>query len=135
MDSSNSHIILYDGLCKLCNGSVKFIIKRDSKALFKFQALQNYQEIQKLDSQFQKQIPDSIIYIQEEKILSKSTAAIMICKKLDGLWPIFYVFIIIPKPIRDYLYDIIAKYRYSWFGKHDSCMIPNRNIKDRFIGN
>lgn len=133
MDSSNSHTILYDGLCKLCNGSVKFIINRDSNTLFKFQALQDYQDFQKLESHFQKPIPDSIIYIQDEKIFSKSTAALKICKKLDSLWPLLYVFIIMPKPIRDYLYDIIAKYRYSWFGKYNSCMIPNKNIKDRFI--
>lgn len=133
LSTSHPHIIIYDALCKLCNGSVNFIIKRDSKAVFKFQALQNVQDFQVLESHFPKQIPDSIIYIEEGKIFSKSTAALRICKKLDGLWPLFYILIIIPKGIRDYIYDWIARNRYSWFGKHESCLVPDENIIDRFI--
>lgn len=133
MDTKHSHFILYDGVCKLCHASVNFIIHRDSKAIFRFQALQDFKSFELLESQIQKPIPDSIVYIQEEKIFTKSSAALKICKNLDGLWPIFYVFIIFPKPIRDYVYDLIAKNRYSWFGKHDTCLIPDENLIDRFI--
>jgi len=129
----HSHLILYDGVCKLCHASVNFILHRDSNALFKFQALQDFKNFSLLGSQIQNPIPDSIIYIQEGKIYSKSTAALRICKNLDGLWPILYVFIILPKPLRDYVYDFIAKYRYTWFGKHDICLIPDENFIDRFI--
>ncbi|NPD84651.1 DUF393 domain-containing protein [Lentimicrobium sp. L6] len=133
MNTKHSHIILYDGVCKLCHASVNFIIHRDSKAIFRFQALQDFKNFELLESQIQKPIPDSILYIQEGKIFTKSTAALKICKNLDGLWPVFYVFIMLPKPIRDYIYDLIAKYRYSWFGKYNTCMIPDENLIDRFI--
>ncbi|NPD44193.1 thiol-disulfide oxidoreductase DCC family protein [Lentimicrobium sp. S6] len=133
MNTKHSHIILYDGVCKLCHASFNFIIHRDSKAIFRFQALQDFKNFELLESQIQKPIPDSILYIQEGKIFTKSTAALKICKNLDGLWPVFYVFIMLPRPIRDYIYDLIAKYRYSWFGKYNTCMIPDENLIDRFI--
>ncbi len=133
MHNENSPLILFDGVCKLCNGSVKFIIKRDSKAVFKFQALQNYQNLQQVATHFQNQVPDSIILIQDGIIYSKSTAVLKICKNLDGLWPLLYALFIIPKPFRDYLYMLIAKNRYVWFGKYEKCTIPDENFNERFI--
>jgi predicted DCC family thiol-disulfide oxidoreductase YuxK len=126
-------IILFDGVCNFCNSSVNFVIKRDKKAYFKFAPLQS-ELAEKLLGKPISEMPDSVVLIENNKVHYKSTAALMIAKKLDGLWPIFYLLIIIPRPIRDWVYNLIAKNRYKIFGKKDSCMIPDPAIKARFLG-
>ncbi len=126
-------IILFDGVCNFCNSSVNFVIKRDKKAYFKFAPLQS-ELAEKLLGKPISEMPDSVVLIENDKVHDKSTAALMIAKKLDGLWPIFYLLIIIPRPIRDWVYNLIAKNRYKIFGKKDSCMIPDPAIKARFLG-
>jgi len=125
-------IILFDGVCNFCNSSVNFVIKRDRKAYFSFAPLQS----KMAEKLFEKQIselPDSVVLIENGNIFYKSTAALLIAKKLDGLWPIFYVLIIIPRSIRDWIYSLIAKNRYKIFGKKESCMIPDPALKARFL--
>lgn len=128
-----SNIILFDGECNLCNNSVQFIIKRDQRAIFKFASIQSkigHEIVEKFN------IPtdiDSIILIVDNKSYFKSSAAIRICRNLKGLWKLFYYLLIIPKPLRDFFYDIIAKNRYKWFGKRDSCMLPSPEIRHRFL--
>ena len=78
-------------------------------------------------------LPESIVLIEGEKMYCKSTAALRIARRMDGLWPMFYVFIIIPKPIRDLLYDLIARYRYKLFGRQTSCMVPGEDVLSRFV--
>ncbi|PWU67697.1 MULTISPECIES: thiol-disulfide oxidoreductase DCC family protein [Gracilibacillus] len=126
-------VILFDGVCNFCNHSVQFIIKHDPKQKFQFASLQS-----KIGEQFKKDyhIPhhiDSIVLIDEEKAYTKSTAALRIAKELKGLYKGLYVLLIIPKPIRDKIYQIVAKNRYRWFGKRTSCMIPNPEDKQRFL--
>jgi len=133
--SQNKKIILFDGICNLCNTSVQYIIKRDGKKIYSFASLQS-DITKKILSQFnQKSFNnyDSIILIENEKVYYKSTAALRIAKNLSGLNKILYIFIIIPKPFRDFIYDFIAKNRYKWFGKKDNCMLPTPNMKSRFI--
>jgi predicted DCC family thiol-disulfide oxidoreductase YuxK len=126
-------IIFFDGVCNLCNGAINFIIDHDRNGYFKFAPLQSIAAEQYIPLTI-KENADSIILINTEgKISSKSTAALKIAKKLNGLWKIFFIFIIIPKFIRDYLYDFIAKNRYKWFGKRDSCRMPTTEIKNRFL--
>ncbi len=127
-------IILFDGLCNLCNSSVQFIIKRDSKNRFKFSSLQSSFGSKKLQA-FGLSSKDlySIILVNEGTYLQKSDAALEIAKNLQQPWPLFYAFKIIPRFFRDWIYDLIAKNRYSWFGKKDSCMIPTQELKSRFI--
>lgn len=135
MNKQSTHsIILFDGVCNLCNGAVNFVIKRDSGNVFKFAPLQEKQgalllkthaiDIQKLES---------IVLIENEKVYIKSSAALRITKKLSGLWPLFFVLLIIPSFIRDGIYDIIAKNRYKWFGKKEQCMIPTPGLKEKFL--
>ena len=134
LDFKNKSIILFDGVCNFCNSSVNFIIKHDTKKHFLFASLQSdvaKEILLQLDKK--KIIEDSIVLIQDGKLYQKSTAALKIVKKLNGLYPIIYAFTIVPLFIRDGLYDIIAKNRYKWFGKKDSCMIPSTKIKNRFI--
>jgi predicted DCC family thiol-disulfide oxidoreductase YuxK len=127
------NIILFDGVCNLCNHSVQFIIKRDPKGHFKFASLQS--EIgQKLVEQYG--IPkgiESIIYIENNKVFIKSSAALRISKKLNGYWGFLMILSILPSSFRDFFYDIIAKNRYKWFGKKESCMLPTTETKKRFL--
>tara|TARA_B100000809_G_scaffold105703_1_gene104260 strand:- start:60456 stop:60887 length:432 start_codon:yes stop_codon:yes gene_type:complete len=127
-------IILFDGFCNLCNSSVQFIIDRDAKKHFLFSSLQSTPSKSFLSSQ-----PaiikngDSIILITDSKVYTKSSAAIKVGQSLDGLWFMIGVFIIIPKPLRDRIYDAIAKRRYRWFGKLDTCRIPTSEEQHLFI--
>ena len=114
-------IILFDGICNLCNNYVNFIIKRDKRNQFRFATLQS--DIGKdLITKYQIDISktDSIILIKNEKAYIKSTAALNIARDLKGAYPLFYGCMIIPKFIRNRVYDIVAKNRYTWFGKKDS---------------
>ncbi len=128
-------IILFDGVCNLCNASVQFILKRDSKAHFRFASLQSeFGKQQLLLYEIDASKCDSVIYIYKDRAFIKSTAALQIAKKLGGGWPLLYGLIIIPRFIRDWVYGFIAKNRYRWFGKKDSCMIPSPELKSRFLG-
>ena len=134
MKSKDHKIILFDGVCNLCNGAVTYIIKRDKKNLFKFAALQS--EIgQQLISKFNIDTSkvDSIILIDGEKHYEKSSAALRIAKYLSGAYPLLFGFMVVPKFIRNAVYDYIAKNRYKWFGKKESCMIPTAELKSKFL--
>jgi len=127
-------VILFDGVCNLCNASVAFVIRHDPSAYFKFASLQS-EAAQKLlkKSDYPNDIPGSFILIEDEKIFKKSTAALRVAKRLRGMIKLIYLFIIVPAFIRDAVYDFIAKRRYKWFGKRDSCMIPSPEINKRFL--
>lgn len=127
-------ILLFDGVCNLCNSSVNFIIKHDSRQQFKFASLQSDAANQIL-LQFGKNNSElnSIILIQNNKIYSKSSAILRVVKNLGGITSLTFIFWIIPKPIRDFVYDFIAKNRYKWFGERESCMIPTDDLKNRFV--
>lgn len=131
----NTSIILFDGVCNLCNSSVQFVLKHDKKKHFLFASLQSDAATKILLQLNEKSFKtlESIVLVENEQIYLKSTAALKIAKNLNGFIKIFYVFIIIPTPLRDYIYDFIAKNRYNWFGKRDKCMMPNKEISDRFL--
>ena len=128
------NIIHFDGVCNLCNGAVQFIIKRDPEKKFKFASLQS-QAGQSLLKEHRLSTTDlnTIVYIKDAQHFTKSTAGLQVLKQLGGVYKLFYFFIIIPKPIRDFFYRLISKSRYSLFGKRDQCMIPSPETKDRFI--
>ncbi|WP_128893640.1 thiol-disulfide oxidoreductase DCC family protein [Longirhabdus pacifica] len=127
------HVILFDGECHLCNTAVQFIIKRDPKAVFSFAALQSDVGKKIIKKHNISDGVDSLILIYNDKCYIKSSAALTISKHLKGLWKGLYFFIVVPKPIRDYGYGIVAKNRYKWFGKRENCMVPTEDIKKRFI--
>lgn len=129
----DNNIIFFDGVCKLCNSSVNFILKRDKHNIFKYSHLQSkYCHNQLIDYGISISM-NTILFLEDGRLYEKSTAALRIVRKLGGIWPIFYVFIIIPKFIRDSIYNLIARYRYKWFGKTENCRVPSPEIKDRFI--
>ncbi|MFD0762019.1 thiol-disulfide oxidoreductase DCC family protein [Lutibacter aestuarii] len=130
----NKSIILFDGVCNLCNSSVNFIIKHDKKKYFLFASLQSdaAKEIL-LHHSLNKIIFDSIILIEDTIVYEKSTAVLRIAKKLNNGFQLLYIFILIPKILRDKIYDYIAKNRYKWYGKKNTCMLPSKDLKSRFL--
>ncbi len=129
--SKVKNIILFDGVCNLCNNTVNLIIRKDKRRKFYFSSLQS--DIgQHYQSLLGHQV-DSILYIREGQILSKSNAALYIAKDLGFPWSFLFIFKIIPTFLRNLCYDFIAKYRYKWFGKQDSCRMPTEAERKRFI--
>jgi len=135
MNKQSTHsIILFDGVCNLCNGAVNFVIKRDPGNVFKFAPLQEKQGALLLKTHaIDTQKLDSIVLIENEKVYVKSSAALRIARKMSNLWPLFFVLLIIPSFIRDGVYDFIAKNRYKWFGKKEQCMIPTPGLREKFL--
>ena len=127
-------IVLFDGVCNFCNYWVRFAIRHNKKKNLRFGALQGA-TAQKLLPQFSISTNElsSVIFIYNGKAYTQTSAALQICRNLDGGWKLFYGLYIIPKFIRDFFYNIIAKNRYKWFGKKESCMIPGPEIKSRFL--
>ena len=127
-------IVLFDGVCNLCNSTVQFVIKHDKKNLFRFASLQS-DTGQKLLAKYN--LPtnelNSFILIENNKAYNRSTGALRVAKKLNGILPWLYGFIIIPKIFRDSIYDFVGRNRYKWFGKKDECMIPTPELKARFL--
>ena len=127
-------IIFFDGICNLCNGFVQFVITRDPKGQFKFAPLQSATARQLLpDSFFLSNKFDSVILLENGKIYQESTAALRILRRLKGGWPLLYIFILLPSFLRDWVYKLVAKNRYHWFGQRESCMLPTPELKSRFI--
>ncbi|CAI2768123.1 thiol-disulfide oxidoreductase DCC family protein [Flavobacterium collinsii] len=131
----NKKIILFDGVCNLCNGAVQFIIKHDKKDNFRFVALQSELgiEICKYIGVDQKKIDSIILYNPGVAYYLKSSAAIEIADNLGGIYSLLSVFKILPEKLRNYLYDYVAKNRYKWYGKKESCMIPTVELKAKFL--
>lgn len=116
------YVVLFDGTCKLCNYVVRFITKNDSRKIFCFIPLDSEKALEYLNRYNRIGVDKgSVLLIQEEKIFTKSNAVLHILKCLDGLWPVFYLFIIVPGFIRDPVYNLIAKYRYRLFGPCINC--------------
>lgn len=127
-------IILFDGVCNFCNGSVNFIIERDKEGYFKFAPLQS--EIgERLLNEYgiDKNVTDSVVLIENGKAYARTTAALRIAKRLSGAWKLFYGFTIVPSIFRDVFYKLFAKYRYKMFGKQETCMMPTPEIRSRFL--
>lgn len=126
-------IILFDGVCNLCSASVRFVIKRDRRKNFRFASLQ---------SEFARKIilanniSDSVktvVLLKGGKIYLRSDAALEISRELNGLWPLLYFLKIIPRFVRDTVYNFISQHRYQWFGKTDECWSPTPDLSTRFV--
>jgi len=127
-------IILFDGVCNFCDASVQFIIKRDPAAHFLFTSLQSEKGLELTKKYAIPEDVDSLVLIENGKAFTKSSAALRIAKKLDGLWHLFFLLILVPRKIRDGVYNYVAKNRYKWFGKkEDACMLPSPEQRKRFI--
>lgn len=132
--SRGKSVILFDGVCNLCNTSINFVLRRDKKNLFLVGALQSV-EGKELLSRFDAnpEYLDSLVLIEGDQIYYRSTAALRVAKKLPGFWPLLYGLIIFPPVIRDGVYDWIGKNRYRWFGEKNTCRLPTPEEKAKFL--
>ncbi|NMD68694.1 thiol-disulfide oxidoreductase DCC family protein [Bacillus sp. DNRA2] len=126
-------IVLFDGGCGFCSFCVHFIIKRDPLGYFKFASLQSETGKALLKNFNVPSNIDSLVLIKDNKCYLKSTAALQVCKHLNSPWKLLHILIIIPMPIRDFVYEVISKNRYKWFGRNDTCILPTPEQRKRFL--
>jgi predicted DCC family thiol-disulfide oxidoreductase YuxK len=134
MTTDDQNIVLFDGVCNLCSGAVQFILRNDPKGIFRFASLQS--DIgQKLLEQHNlpTEIISTIVLIEGGRSYTRTTAALRIARRLRGAWPMAYAAILIPAPLRNLVYSLVARNRYRWFGKAEHCMLPKPEFKQRFL--
>lgn len=126
-------IVLFDGICNFCNSWINFIIRHDKKKKFRFAALQSEAGKKLLKQHGISEKQESVVLMYNGKAYVRSTACFHICYHLGGVYALMFAFVIIPAYISDFYYDIIARNRYKWWGKMDSCMIPTAEVRERFL--
>jgi len=128
-------IILFDGVCNLCDSMVQYVIRHDKKDVFRFAALQSEigQQILKYTGINKKNIDSIVLYEPGKAYFYKSSAAIEIAKELGGVFSIAGIFRVIPKGLRNIIYDYVARNRYKWYGQKQECMIPTPELKAKFL--
>jgi predicted DCC family thiol-disulfide oxidoreductase YuxK len=132
--ATQERLILFDGVCNWCNAWVDFTIARDPQGSFKFGTLQSATGQQALtDLRLPTDDFETFLLLEQGRSFTKSTAALRILRQLSGLWPLLYIGIVIPRPLRDAIYDYVARRRYRWMGKADTCRVPTPAEHDRFV--
>ncbi|UUZ87085.1 thiol-disulfide oxidoreductase DCC family protein [Paenibacillus sp. P26] len=126
--------MFYDGVCGFCSRVVQFIIPRDPEGRFHFAAIQSAAGQRMLAEQgLDPKALDTFVLLERNRVYTRSTAALRVVRGLRGAWPFFYVFIMVPRPVRDAVYNFIARNRYRWFGRSESCMPPAGSVRNRFL--
>jgi len=129
------NVIIFDGVCNLCNGFVDFIIRKDKKKIFRFVSnqdeagkaiLSRFPEVPKGDAM-------TIYYLEDGKLYSRSKAVLRIAKMLNAPFSWMYAFSVLPLFISNSIYDLVARNRYKWFGKRDTCRVPTKEERERFL--
>lgn len=132
-DTAGGSIVLFDGVCNLCNGYIRFIIDRDPQSRFRFAALQS-ETGKELTLKYS--LPGdgrTVILIEGGRVYLRSAAVLRVLRRLTGVWPCFYAFIVVPPFLRNAVYDLVARNRYRWFGKRDVCRMPTASDEERFL--
>ena len=134
-ETTESRIVIYDGVCNFCNRSVNFIIQRDKAAKFSFTPMQS-EIAQQLIAAYQINNVgmDTFLLVKDGRCYTSTDAALEIASELDGLWYLCRIFKLVPRLIRDYLYRVLARNRYKLFGRAEHCIVPSKEIMSRFIG-
>jgi predicted DCC family thiol-disulfide oxidoreductase YuxK len=123
-------VVLFDGVCNLCNGAVRFILARDPAGRFRFASLQSEAARRLLRDDGR---AETIVLLEAGKTYTKSTAALRIARGLRFPWPLLYALVAVPRPLRDLVYDWVARHRYRWFGKRETCLLPTPEVRGRFV--
>jgi predicted DCC family thiol-disulfide oxidoreductase YuxK len=132
--SPTHQLILFDGVCNLCNGFVQFVIERDPGGTFQFAALQSAAARRILaQHDAPDPLPDTILLVADGRVSTRSTAVLRIARGLRFPWPLASALIAVPRPLRDAIYSLVARHRYGWFGQRDQCMVPTPALRSRFI--
>ncbi len=127
-------IVLFDGVCNFCEGSVRFVLERDAGARFRFAALQSdagralLQRVGLAADHL-----EGLVVVEGDRVYTKSGAALRVARGLPGLWPLLWVFYVVPAVLRDAVYNAFAARRYRWFGRRDSCFVPSAEVRARFL--
>lgn len=136
-DNLNHAVILFDGVCNLCNRAVQIVIKHDTSGYFRFAALQSEAALKLLaNAGYDKGLPthpDSVVLIENNEVFTKSGAVIRILGHLKGMAFMAFMYKLLPVTLREMIYDFIAKRRYRWFGRQDKCMVPSPDLSARFL--
>ncbi|MDT7779657.1 MAG: hypothetical protein QOC99_2169 [Acidobacteriota bacterium] len=133
-------VLLYDGVCGFCNKSVQLILDHDRRGTMRFAALQSDYGLAVIERHPGLRSIDSVVFVESspdaagERVYVRSSAALKIASYLGGFWKVFIAAKVIPRPVRDYLYDLFARNRYRLFGKYDACMLPPPEVRSRFLG-
>lgn len=125
-------VVLFDGVCNLCHGAVRFIVERDPNGYFHYASLQGKTAQELLGRHGLPVTLDSLLLVEQGQIYQQSDAALRICSRLPGAWRMLAWFRIIPRPIRDLIYRFIATNRYRWFGQAEQCLLPSPHLQSRF---
>ncbi|MCF8335930.1 MAG: DCC1-like thiol-disulfide oxidoreductase family protein [Bacteroidales bacterium] len=132
--ASHQSIVLFDGYCNLCSRSVVFVLKRERDDVFRFASLQSDFASRLLaNMKMEDDVPDSIALVEDKHVYTRSTAALHMAKRLRHLWPLLYIFILVPRFIRDPVYDWIARNRYKWFGRRSPCFVSKQDVRHKFL--
>lgn len=141
-------VILFDGVCNLCNAAVRFVLKRDREDRFRFAPLQGRAARELLarvgghggasassapPGRLHSTDPESVILVEDSQVFEKSTAALRIARRLGGPYGLLYVLVVVPRVLRDPVYDLVAGRRYRWFGRRDRCMVPTVDTRRKFL--
>jgi predicted DCC family thiol-disulfide oxidoreductase YuxK len=125
-------VLLFDGVCTLCNGFVQFVIQRDPAGRFQFATLQS-DAARRLLQAAPQPLPDTLVLVENGRVFLRSTAALRVARGLKFPWPLAFVLVVVPRPLRDWVYDVVARNRYRWFGRRDVCMVPTPELRARFL--
>lgn len=132
--TDSESVVLFDGVCNLCNATINFIIDRDPEGYFQFAPLQSDVAQTYLDESVDTSSTlGTVVLYEDGETYARSTAALYIARRLSGAWPLLFLAIVIPRPVRDAVYNWIATNRYEWFGRRDQCRMPTPELKDRFL--
>ena len=135
MKDTSHPIVLFDGVCNLCSGSVQFLLKRDPEGRFRFASLQSDAgRSLMIEHRLDPDALSSVVVVEEGRAWQESSAALRIARHLPGAWKLLRVFAVVPRPIRDAVYRWIARNRYRWFGKTEACWLPTPELRARFLG-
>ena len=131
---SHGRILLFDGVCNLCNGFVRFLIARDGQGMLRFGTLQSLRAVELLQgTPVDARAMKTVVYLRDGRLLTRSTAAIRVIADLGGAWGMMRALLVVPAPVRDLIYEVVSAYRYRWFGERDACMVPTPEIRSRFL--
>jgi predicted DCC family thiol-disulfide oxidoreductase YuxK len=135
MQPDSHPVLLFDGVCNLCNGTVQFIIRRDPGATVRFAALQSNaaQRLIAATGADANDLPDSMVLIEDGRLFTRSSAMVRLLRHLRFPWPALAAIWLVPLPLRNWVYDMIARRRYRWFGRRDTCMMPTVELQERFL--
>lgn len=135
MENAAPPVVLFDGVCNLCTASVQFIVARDPRGTIRFASLQSRAAGRLLAPLGVTPAPEpqTVLLLEDGRLYTRSTAALRIARKLSGLWPLLIVFLAVPRPLRDAVYDFIGRHRYRWFGRTEACWLPTPALRARFL--